>query len=273
MTFQPVLPVGGVGGWAFLAKTRATQQAAFDRSPMIQRDTDYFEKKIGSVKTAEELVSDRRLMRVTLGAFGLDDDIDSRFFIKKILEGGSIDPKSLANRMADKRYLNLAKTFGFGDVTPPHSAVSDFGKRITSAYRDRQFEAAVGETEPDLRLAMSLDRDLGDIAAKTLSKDGKWFTLMANPPLRTVFERVLSLPTSIGALDLDVQLRTFKDKASRMFGTDDLASFADPAKVSDLRTKFLARSDAATGASSQVRGSAALTLLQGMASTRSLMSR
>ena len=272
MTFQPVLPIGGVGGWAFLAKTRASQQAAFDRSPMIQRDTDYFEQKIGSVKSPEELVSDRRLMRVALGAFGLDADIDNRFFIRKVLEGGSIDPKSLANRLSDKRYLKLAKAFGFGDITPPHSAVSDFGKKITAAYRDRQFEAAVGEAEPDLRLALSLDRDLGEIASKTLSKDGKWFTLMANPPLRTVFERVLSLPKSIGALDLDLQLKTFKAKASQAFGTDDLASFADPAKVDDLRTKFLARSTS-DASMAQVRGSAALTLLQGMASSMSSFRR
>jgi hypothetical protein len=61
-------------------------------------------------------VGDRRLLEVALGAFGLDDDIRNRFFIRKVLEEGTTSPsRRFANRLSDKRYLALAETFGFGD--------------------------------------------------------------------------------------------------------------------------------------------------------------
>lgn len=47
--------------------------------PKIRNDEAYFRAKIGSVKTAEQLVSDRRLLKVALGAFGLEADINNRF--------------------------------------------------------------------------------------------------------------------------------------------------------------------------------------------------
>ena len=264
MTFQPVIPSGGVAGWAFLSRTREAQQQTFERSPAIQRDTDYFEQKIGKITRPEDLVADRRLLRVALGAFGLDSDIDSRFFIRKVLEGGTFDPKSLANRLSDKRYLEMAKAFGFTDMKPPHTVRSDFGAKITAAYRERQFEVAVGNSSADLRIAMSLDRDLGAIATKKMSEDARWFMVMANPPLRTAFERVFSLPPATGALDIDRQLQIFKEKSRQVFGSSDIVQFADPDRLDDLRRKFLIRSELQAATGPTTRGSVALSLLQSM---------
>ena len=46
----------------------------FTKSIELKRDTEYFQEKISSITSAEELVSDRRLLTVALGAFGLQDD-------------------------------------------------------------------------------------------------------------------------------------------------------------------------------------------------------
>ena len=66
--------------------------------------------------SAADLVADRRLLKVALGAFGLEGEIDKKAFVRKILEEGTADPASLANRLTDKSYYKLAEAFGFGDL-------------------------------------------------------------------------------------------------------------------------------------------------------------
>jgi hypothetical protein len=117
--FAPVLPIGGLGGWALLNRTIDRQQAQFARSPEVKRDLAHFRETIGKVKSAQELVSDRRLLRVALGAFGLQDDLQNRAFIQRVLESPKDDPRALANRIADRRYGELARAFGFGEPGGP----------------------------------------------------------------------------------------------------------------------------------------------------------
>lgn len=262
MTFQPVVPIGGNAGWAFLQRTREAQQTAFEQSPAIQRDTDYFRDTIASITTAEDLVADRRLLRVALGAFGLDDDINNKFFIQKVLEDSTLDPQGLANRLSDKRYLAMAETFGFGDVVPPNTVLSTFPDQRIDRFENRQFEAAIGTQNPDMRLALGLSSELSALAERDLSDEAAWFTVMATPPLRAVFERAFALPTVTGTLDVDRQLELFRDRAAGRFGDTTVAQFSDPEKQEELIRQFLAQSELQTTPQSGVRGSAALALLQ-----------
>jgi len=262
MNFQPVVPVGGYVGWAFLSRTREAQQQAFDNSAEIKRDVSYFKENIGAVETAEDLIADRRLLQVALGAFGLDEDINNKYFLQKVLEDGTLDTTALANRLSDKRYLEFSKAFGFGDFDTPNTALSDFGDDITSTYKNAQFEIAVGNQDQNMRLAMGLDRALDEITEMSTTEDGRWFTVMGQPPVRTVFETALGLPSSLGALDLDAQLTAFRDKATARFGSGEIAQFADPEKREELVRLFLVRADLQGGAAANAGGSAALTILQ-----------
>lgn len=261
MSFSPIVPTGGYGGWKFLQRTLATQTKAFAADPTLRRDEAYFRAKIASVKTAEDLVKDRRLLGVALGAFGLEGDINNRFFIRKVLEDGTPKDGALANRLSDKSYEKLSAAFGFGDFAVANTQISVFADKILTDYKARAFETAVGTQSSDLRLAMNVTRELGTLAARPLSEDAKWFNVMGSAPLRQVFEKALGLPRSLGALDLDVQLRTFREKAERVFGADTVGQFTDPAKTETLVRQFLLRSEAASVAAT-VRGSGALTLLQ-----------
>ncbi len=262
MTYVPAIPLGGYAGWASLKRTMPAQTAAFNTSTDLKRDEDYFRAKIGSVTSAEQLVNDRRLLKVTLGAFGLDNDINNKFFIRKVLEDGTLKTGALANRLADKQYQKLSATFGFGDFAVPGTKLSDFPDKILTSYRARQFEMAVGDQNPDLRLALNVQRELPAIAAKAnSSENAKWFTVMGNAPLRKVFEKALGLPASLGVLDLDKQLEAFKAKGKSQLGSDAIAQFSDPAKVEGLVRRFLLRSEAESFAQSGA-GNAALQLMQ-----------
>ncbi|MFP4327164.1 MAG: DUF1217 domain-containing protein [Paracoccaceae bacterium] len=264
MSFQPVIPLSGLGGWRFLERTMDSQQDNFARSPLIERDTAYFEAEIGKIRSAEALVADRRLLSVALGAFGLQDDLPNRFFIRKVLEEGTLRPDALANRLTDSRYKELAKAFGFGDFDVPRTGLSDFGPEIVARYRRQEFERAVGAQDDSMRLALNAQRELPALAASGAGADSQWFRVMGTPPLRQVFEVALGMPTGFGQLDIDRQLEEFRSRSRRLLGAGEVAGFADPARRDKLIQQFLVRSR--NGASTvQGPASIALTLLQGVA--------
>jgi hypothetical protein len=261
MSYQPIIPYGGNLGWSFLKNTRDAQQETFDSSAAITTNAEYFREHIGKIQSAEELVSDRRLLTVALGAFGLDDDIENRFYIQKVLEEGTLNEESFANRLADKRYFAMAEAFGF-ELVPPSTAISTFPDEILDAYKKRQFEVAVGDQDSDLRLALGIERDLTNLADSDLSEEAAWFTIMGTSTMRSVFETALGLPSEIAAVDIDQQLKIFKEKSSSLFGTTDPSDFADPELQDELVRNFLFRAELEASSSATSQGSVALTLLQ-----------
>lgn len=262
MSFTPVIPLGGYGGWLYLQRTMASQKAAFARQGTIQRDEEYFRNHIGTINSAAELVADRRLLRVALGAFGLEGDIDNRFFIRKVLEGGTLRPDALALRLADKRYRDFSAAFGFGDYDQPRTRMSDFPDRILTAWQDQQFEAAIGNRDENMRLAMNARREIARIASADSGADARWFTLMGQAPLRRVVETAFGLPTAFGALDIDRQKDMLDDKVQALFGSRGLEQFADPDRLEALIKRFLLRADTTAGSIGSQSASIALALLQ-----------
>ncbi|WP_331460001.1 DUF1217 domain-containing protein [Cochlodiniinecator piscidefendens] len=245
-----------------MQRTRETQETAFQESPQIQRDTEYFEENISNIQTAADLVKDHRLLSVALGAFGLDEDIGNKFFIQKILEDGSLTDDALANRLSDKRYLEFTKAFGFGDFAIPRTQLSTFGEEITDAYHIRQFEVALGEQDNNMRLAVGSKRELAELSSNSMSEDAKWFTVMGNPPLRQVFETALGLPQSFGTLDIDKQLEVFKERADSILGDGSISQFSDEGAQEELVRQFLFRSELNLQSANVQSGQTALTLLQ-----------
>jgi hypothetical protein len=261
MSFQPVLPLGGYAGWRFLSHTADRQRALVAEAPGTQRETAAFRARIAKVTSAEALVSDRALLKVALGAFGLEGDLNNKAFIQKVLESASGDRTALANRLADKRYLEFAQTFGFAEPGGPFNRTQAFAERLIARYETRQFEVAVGEQDETMRLALTAVRELDSLATGSGTNDSRWFSVMGNPPLRKVFETALGLPASFGALDIDHQLEVFREKTDRALGHGEVAQFADADKREDLVRLFLLRSEVRQ---SPVAASAitALTLLQ-----------
>ncbi|WP_411889577.1 DUF1217 domain-containing protein [Yoonia sp. SDW83-1] len=261
MSFQPVVPLTGYVGWRFLERTLENQQTAFSESQPISRATEYFRENIANVRTAEDLVSDRRLLSVALGAFGLDEDINNTFFIRKILEDGTISDDALANRLADNRYADFSRAFAFGDRPVPRTGLIGFADEIVDRYELRQFERAVGDQNNDLRLAMNVSSGVSDIVDRTQNENAQWFSIMGNAPLRNVFQTALGLPASVSSIDLDKQLELFQERSQSVFGTDKVSDFTAPDMQDKLIRLFLVRSEAAAIATSS-GGSTALTLLQ-----------
>jgi len=261
VSFQPVIPTGGYAGWRFLQRTLEQQAETHARAPEAQRDEAYFRERIGQVNSAADLVKDRRLLRVTLDAFGLSDDLPNRAFIQRVLESPVGEGRSFVNRLADKRYVELAETFGFAEETTPRNREPGFAETMLTSFRARRFEVAVGQQDESMRLALALKRDLSTLAANNQSKDAQWFRVLGTPSLRKVFETAFQLPASFGAIDLDRQIDVLRTRTQRAFGSPDIAQFTDPEKIDRLTRNFFTSEQV-----SQIRSisgqAAALTLLQ-----------
>jgi hypothetical protein len=102
--------------------------ATVSKRPDVAREASYFLSKIGDVKSAAALVSDPRLFNFAMRAFGLEDLSYAKAMIRKVLEQGTDRPNSLANRLVDQRFKDLAQTFNF----------DRYGESATTFTRARQ---------------------------------------------------------------------------------------------------------------------------------------
>ena len=263
MSFQPALVGTGIVGYRLLQRTFDTQFEAFNRSPLLEREIDRFREAVQDVETVDDFVRNRDVLTVALGAFGLGDDINNRFFIKKVLEDGTFDPQSLANRLGDRRYKDLSAFFGFGPGELPTVGLNYKMDEIVERYREMSFESAIGQQDNSYRIALYAQRELAELAESNESERTKWFTIMGDPPLRNMIETALNLPSSFSQLDIDSQLSQFQRRMRRLTGSSDVAQFtADSKALQRVTDIYLARTQVLSGTSGFSSSSVALTLLQ-----------
>ncbi|WP_306432350.1 DUF1217 domain-containing protein [Tropicibacter sp. Alg240-R139] len=229
---------------------------------MRVREHQYFLDNIGDVKSASDLVSNRRLLSVALGAFGLQDDIDSKFFVQKILQDGTKSDDALANRLADARYQKFSDAFGFGPGEVRKTGLQTNMAEVVRLSNLEAFEASVGEQEGSMRIALFAQRELHELASQPISDDAKWFNLMGQPPLRQMFEVALGLPSSFGQINLDKQLGVFREKLQAVTGSSELTQFTDPDGLEKITTRYLARAQINELSGRSDSSSIALLLLQ-----------
>ena len=259
--FVPLIPTNGVIGFRLLEQTEASQRQVFESQPEVARDVAYFEENIASALTAEDLVSDRRLLRVALGAFGLEDQVDRVAFFRKMLEEGTENSDAFANRFVDPRYQRFTEAFGYGNLLGTRVILPGFAAEITEPYKDRQFEVAVGEQDQNLRLALNFRREIEQYATASDPDGVAWLSVLGDQPVRAVFEGAFGLGQDFAQLDIDRQQAEFRDFNNRAFGSTSLAIFTDPAEVDRVISRFLARRAAEEGPNPLTPGFAALTLL------------
>lgn len=258
---RPAVGIGGLTGWRLLQRTGGQQMAALARDPQVARERARFEAGSARFASAEELVGDYQSLKVALTAFGLEADLPNKAFLCKILESDLSDPKSLANRLTDKRYRQFAEAFGLGAGGVPRDPAAT-ARRVSGLYLEREFERRVGEVDANLRLAMNAERELALMAGRAGSERTKWFEVMGTPPLRQVLEGALGLPKETIRLPIDRQADLFAEAAERRFGIRSFADLRAPDTRRNLLDAFLARAGLqAAGASTPY--SSALTILRG----------
>ncbi|MDO9415704.1 DUF1217 domain-containing protein [Pararhizobium sp.] len=114
-------------------QTRVTSNAYFSHYNDKDEESDAtlvasYQRLIASVDSVDKFMSTTSVYNFALKAFGLDPNTESAFNIRKVLTSDLSDPKSYANSLKDKRYLELAKAYNFqtdGTVGIPVLAQSE----------------------------------------------------------------------------------------------------------------------------------------------------
>jgi hypothetical protein len=262
VSYTPVIPLSGLGGWRFLQNTLETQRAAFDNSAQNARELDYFRENIAAADTAEKLVADRTLLKVALGAFGLSEELDKKAFVRKALEDGTEKPEALAMRLSDPRYREMSKSFGYGDAIGSQVGVAGFAEDVIASYRVRAFEEAVGAVDESMRLALNFEREIQNRVTTSTTDEAFWYTMLGDTPMKTVLESALGLPSQFGSIDIDQQVEVLAERARDLIGSDDYRDLALPENREKIIRRYLIRQQIDQGPSANAPGMAALGILQ-----------
>jgi hypothetical protein len=164
-------------------------------------------------------------------------------FMLKVFESDLSSETSYANLYRDPNVQAMANAFAFNPGGNDRTYPPGFAEEIADLYTDRNFEIAIGESDPNMRLALALERELQSIADAGGSEDAHWYGIIGSPPLKTVFESALGLPSSFGQLDVDRQVNEMKDRAFASFGTTHPADLLKPDKLEEFRNRFLLLSE------------------------------
>lgn len=230
---------GGYSGWSYLKRTENSQKMLISMENNISKDRDVFLSKFSHGNSAESLISDYRILNITLTAFGLEGDIGNKAFLKEVIESDTRDPKSFANRLADKRYAQLAEALSF-------SSDLDDEKRFTpeqmfDQYIEMTFEQRVGKQDPVLRQALQARREIPILAARNGSDDAFWYSVLGSPSLREVFDNAFSLPSSFRNLPIDRQLNEYKTRSEKMFSDSTSKKMSESNNIEKVISRFILR--------------------------------
>ncbi|MGF1445895.1 MAG: DUF1217 domain-containing protein [Pikeienuella sp.] len=263
MSFGPLVPFAGLAGLRFLDETLERQTALFERTPEIKRSLAAFDARAAEITTVDALMADREVLGVVLGAFGLEEEIDKRAFIRKVVEEGTLAPEAFANRLADPAYRELADALGFGNLGG-RLIIDTVRADIRARFQERAFERAVGDRDVDLRLALNFRREMGRIAASETAETSGWLRVLGSQPLRRVIETAYALPQQFGLAELDRQVADLETRTRARFGETSPRVFSDPAVIEEVVSRFLLRAQALSGAGASAAGAAptAVQILQ-----------
>jgi hypothetical protein len=191
-------------------------------------ESTYYHTAISTVESVDELMADKRLVTYVLKAYGLDKESIPNNVLRQVLTSDPQDPKSVANKLNDTRYRDLAAAYNFradgsiGRVPLQQAQSRSDAIKTADLYLYQTMETEAGNQSDGVRLALYFRRKAPDI--------GKAFDILADKALFEVVRTALALPSSMSQMDIDAQAKLLEKKLN-------FADFKDPAKVE----KFLAR--------------------------------
>lgn len=207
------------------SKTLATTAA----EPSVVQQTKYFLANIGKVKTVNDLINNDKLYSFVMKAFGLNDMINAKGLIRKVLEGGISSPKSLANTLNDPRYKALATAFDFAANGTNTTSSVTLQNTTVSNYVEQTLEANVGQQNQGAQMALYFQRIAPHITSA--------YSILGDKTLLSVVQTALGLSPSMSFASIDVQARMITSQLN-------IADLQNPTKLQQFIERFTANYDA-----------------------------
>ncbi|MBD8553294.1 DUF1217 domain-containing protein [Rhizobium sp. CFBP 8762] len=205
-----------------------------------EKEIEFYKKKIDTITSRTDLLSDKRLVSFMLTANGFDPEAVTTDFLGKIFTSNLDDPSSFANQQTDPRYRTMVTSFNFntkGEVVRPQ----DKGVQSSRGYYEtmdlylrQTLEEQSGEDSEGVRLALYFERKASSISSA--------YDIIADTPLMEVIRTVYNIPEEIKAAEVEAQKATLDHLI-------DIKDFQDPEKLEGFLKRFAALYDVVNEAS------------------------
>lgn len=257
--FQPAIPLSGIGGWKFLQATYSRQLESFSDSPQVRNDRDYMLDKLSDPMSVDDFLADKRLLRVTMTAFGLGGEEWKGGFIRKALEEVADPESTFLARLNNTKYTNFAEALSpvDGKIIMSSSELA----AIAVNFEAESFQTAVGEIDDSMRLALNYQSEISEMVGTDSSDKTILYRILGDVPVRTVMETAFNLPEGLSSLDLDRQAEILEKQITSVLGISDLSDLSKPDVTEKMINRYLAMETIENGSTSYSPASAALTLL------------
>lgn len=208
-----------------------------------EEESSYYSENILGIRSAEELLADRRMVDVILVSNGFDPEEVTDEFLKEIFSSDLTDEKSFVNQQADGAWAEMLASFNFdieGNLT--RDTVGTIQQRgaaleTINQYVRQTLEENEGASNEAVRLALYFERKISGITDA--------YEIIADDALAEVFRITFGYTEDFSNMDVDVQARIIEENL-------DLSEMQDPAKVERFLQRFTAMWDMQNGATDPI---------------------
>lgn len=222
---------------AYLKSTSSDARTAADIKTYLAR--------IPNIKSVDAFLKDDRVFRFAMKAYGLEDMVYAKAFMRRALTEGIDSTSTFANKLSDKRYRQFVATFNFKRYGSTATSFDAARQGTVDKYLRQTLEENSGQQNTSVRLALYFQR-----VAPTITSP---YQILADKALTQVVYTALGMPATTSASDIDAQARLIESHI-------DFSDFRSPARLDKFIARFAARADIASGPTGVEPG---LSLLSG----------
>lgn len=208
----------------FAANTERTLQR-ISQDPIVSREVDYYMNNIGNVKTADDLIADRRLLNFAMSAYGLGEMSYAKALIGKVLAEGVDEQTAIANQLADPRYKEFAEDFNFLRYGTATTAFERTQQGVVDRFYQQNMETEAGEENVGARLALYFERKVSDVESA--------LDILGDRAILQVVQTALGLPAQMSFASLDRQEEIINERLN-------IEDLSDPEFVDKFVKRFIA---------------------------------
>ncbi|MCM0019960.1 MAG: DUF1217 domain-containing protein [Tagaea sp.] len=218
--------------WSSLARTSESDRVArfVKNNKTVENAHANFETAVRGMKSTDELFEAKnyRALEYVLTAYGLQSEIGNTGKLKRVLDSDLADENSLANRMDDQRFRDMAAALDFKNGGL--SNLKDDGIRggIRARYEREAYRVDLGAQNPALRQAEYFKNNIANVS--------DIYGVLGDRTFREVVQKVAGIPPEVAYQGVEAQARVFEKHF-------DTSKADDPAYIERFVQRFLAAAD------------------------------
>lgn len=190
----------------------------------IKREADYYRENIKNIKSVDDFFADKRLLRFALSAYGLESEAVNAGKMRKVLESDLTDVNSLANRLKDPRFQEIAKDFSFAVFKETKLKMVSTTDDIVRKYERVQYEKSLDDSSPGVRAALEFARRIKNVSQTV--------QLLGDSVMREVITVANNIPKELAIQEVESQVTAVEKKV-------DVTKFKDQAEVDKTVQRYL----------------------------------